>query len=92
MGGGQPVFRQDAQKKHELEKFFTGDKFGLFIDLRFMADNSMHGSGTRLVNTKDGTHLEIERNASGSGNVKCHIFTISDSQMNILYRKLLSVQ
>ena len=54
-----------------LTKFYTGDKFGLLIDLRSMADHAMHGSGTRLLNTKDGVQLELERNASGSGNVNC---------------------
>ncbi|KAL9987391.1 hypothetical protein ACROYT_G001685 [Oculina patagonica] len=49
-----------------LQKFYTEDKFGLLIDLRSMADHSMHGSGTRLVNTKDGVQLELERKASGS--------------------------
>ena len=66
-----------------LTKFYTDDKFGLLIDLCSMADHAMHGSGTRLVNTKDGVQLELERNASGSGNVNCHVFVISDSQMNI---------
>ena len=73
-------------------KFYTENKFGLMIDLRSMADHSMHGSGTRLVNTKDGVQLELERNASGSGNVNCHIYVISDAQMNILGRQLESVQ
>ena len=72
-------------------KFYTEDKFGLMIDLRSMADHSMHGSGTRLVNTKDGVQLELERKASGSGNVHCHIYVISDAQMNILGRQLESV-
>ncbi|KAL9955119.1 hypothetical protein ACROYT_G036405 [Oculina patagonica] len=53
-----------------LQKFYTEDKFGLLIDLRSMADHSMHGSGTRLVNTKDGVQLELERKASGSGKSK----------------------
>ena len=73
-------------------KFYTENKFGVMIDLRSMADHSMHGSGTRLVNTKDGVQLELERNASGSGNVRCHIYVISDAQMNILGRQLESVQ
>ena len=73
-------------------KFYTENKFGLMIDLRSMADHSMHGSGTRLVNTKDVVQLELERNASGSGNVNCHIYVISDAQMNILGRQLESVQ
>ncbi|KAL9968165.1 hypothetical protein ACROYT_G026505 [Oculina patagonica] len=74
-----------------LQKFYTEDKFGLLIDLRSMADHSMHGSGTRLVNTKDGVQLELERKASGSGNLNCHIYVISDAQINIIGRQLESV-
>ena len=70
----------------------TDNKFGLLIDLRSMEGNTMHGSGNHLVNTKDGAHLEIERKASGSGNLKCHVYTISDAQMNIMDRQLESVQ
>ena len=75
-----------------LTRFYTDDKFGLMIDLRPMADQALHGSGTRNVNTHDGVQLALERNASGSGNVNCHIFVISDSQMNILGNQLESVQ
>ena len=75
-----------------LAKYLTGNKFGLWIDLRSMADTTMHGNGQQLVNTQDGVQLEIERTASGSGNTHCHIFTISDSQMNIMGRQLESVQ
>ena len=75
-----------------LTKYLTDNKFGLFIDLRSMADTTMHGNGQLLVNTKDGVHLAIERNTTGSGIAKCHIFTISDSQMNIMGRQLQSVQ
>ena len=73
-----------------LTKFYTGNRFGLFIDLRSMPDHSMHGSGTRLVNTE--IELEIERDGSGSGNVNCHVFVISDSQMNIQGQQLDSVR
>ena len=44
-----------------LKKFYTDNKFGLLIDLRSMASQEMHGSGTHLVNTTDGVQLEIER-------------------------------
>lgn len=54
-----------------LRKFYTDDKFGLLIDLRSMPDQAMHGSGTRFVNTNVGVQFELERNASGSGNVNC---------------------
>ena len=75
-----------------LTKYLTGNTFGLWIDLRSMADTTLHGNGQRLVNTQDGVQLEIERTASGSGNTNCHIFTISDSQMNIMKSQLHSVE
>ena len=75
-----------------LAKYLTGNKFGLWIDLRSMADTTMHGNGQRLVNTQDGVQLEIDRNASGSGTTNCYIFTVSDSQMNIMSQQLESVQ
>ena len=56
-----------------------------------MVDHAMHESGTRLVNTKDGVQLELERNASGSSNVTCHIYVISNAQMNISDSQLSDV-
>ena len=44
-----------------LTKHLTGNKFGLFIDLRSMPDTTMHGNGQRLVNTQDGIQRTIER-------------------------------
>ena len=75
-----------------LAKYLTANKFGLWIDLRSMADTTMHGNGQRLVNTQDGVQLEIERTASGSGTTNCYIFTVLDSEMNIMGRQLASVQ
>ena len=87
-------FMKDKYKPQHmtLEKFYTGNKFGLLIDLRSMASQEMHGSGTRLVNTTDGIQLEIERDVKGTGTVNCHIFVISDSQFNIVGNQLESVQ
>ena len=75
-----------------LKKFYTDNKFGLLIDLRSMASQEMHGSGTCLVNTIDGVQLEIERDAKGTGTVNCHVFVISDCQFNICNNQLESVQ
>ena len=82
----------DGRPNMTLTKYLTSNKFGLWIDLRSMADTTMHGNGQRLVNTQDGVQLEIDRNASGSGTTNCYIFTISDSQMNIMGQQLESVQ
>ena len=57
----------DGRPNMTLPKYLADNKFGLWIDLRSMADTTMHGNGQRLVNTQDGVQLEIVRKASGSG-------------------------
>jgi len=85
--------REKNKTEHmNLKLFLAGDRFGLLVDLRSMADRSMHGSGKRLVNTTDGVQLELERKASGSGNINCQVFVISDAQFNILGNQLQDVQ
>ena len=85
--------KEKSKPQHmTLKKFYTGNKFGLLIDLRSMASQEMHGSGTRLVNTTDGVQLEIERDAKGTKTVNCHVFVISDSQFNIVDSQYESVQ
>ena len=75
-----------------LAEYLTNNKFGLWIDLRSMADTTMHGNGQRLVNTQNGVQLEIDLNPSGSNNTNCYIFTVSDAQMNIMGQQLVDVQ
>ena len=82
-GGGSPNMT--------LAKYLTANKFGLWVDPRSMADTTMHGNGQRMVNTQDGVQLEIDRKASGSGTTNCHIFTVSDAQMNIMGQQLESI-
>lgn len=76
----------------DLTKFCKDNKFRVLIDLNSTADTAVHGSSVRLVNTNDGVFLEIERKRSGSGSIKCHVFTIRDAQMNIMDKQLQSVQ
>ena len=83
--------KENNKPQHmNLNKFYAEDRFGFLIDLRSMASQEMHGSGTRLVNTTDGVQLEIKR-TSGKGNFNCHVFVISDAQFNIQNRQLDSV-
>ena len=85
-------FKPQERPNMTLTKYLTDNKFGLWIDLRSMADTIMHGNGQRLVNAQDGVQLEIERTASGSGTTDCYIFSVADSQMNIMGQQLESVQ
>ena len=85
-------FKPQERPNMTLTKYLTENKFGLWIDLRSMVDTTMHGNGQWLVNAQDGVQLEIERTASGSGTTDCYIFTVADSQMNIMGQQLESVQ
>lgn len=89
----EEIFRRFGKENSSMnvENFYSGDRFGLFVDLRSMKENDLHGSGLRLVNTKEGVQLTINRKTSGTGNVKCHIFILSDAQFNIVNRELESV-
>ena len=95
MDAWRQVNRFFMKEKHKpqhitLQKFYTEDKFGFLVDMRSMASQEMHGSGTRLVNTTDGVRLEIERSI-GKEPLNCHAFIISDAQFNIQNRQLDSV-
>jgi len=75
-----------------IKLFCAGDRFGLVVDLRSMADQTIYGSGTRLVNSTDGIQLTLERTATGSGKLNCMVYLTSDTQFNILGNQLHSVQ
>ena len=85
--------REKYKPQHmALKRFYNDNKFWLLIDLRSMANQEMHGSGTRLVSTTDGVQLEIERDAKGTEAVNCYVFVISDCQFNIIKKQFESVQ
>ena len=89
---GISVFRRFGKENSAINAtdFYAGNRFALFIDLRSMRDKDLHGSGLKLVNKKE-VELGINRKASGSGNVECHIFILSDAQLIIINRGLESV-
>ena len=84
--------KEEHKPQHmTLQKFYANNKFGVLIDLRSMGSQKMHGSGARIVDSTEGIQLEIERDAKGSGTVNCHVFIISDAQLNIQNKQLVSV-
>ena len=89
----EEVFRRFGKETSSLNAtdFYAGERFALFTDLRSIKENNLHGSGLRLVNTKEGVQLTINRTTSGSGNAKCHIFILSDAQLNLVNKELESV-
>ena len=81
MGGSSKVKEED----------FYADKFALWIDLRTFSDNSIHGGGLHVNNTRDGVKLEIKRKTGGSGNITCHMFVVADALMEIMNTELKSI-
>ena len=72
--------------------FFTGDRFGLWIDLRMFPDPEIHGGGFTLDSTSDGVKLEIRRKAGGSGKVTCYIYIVSDALVEVMNGGLVSIK
>ena len=76
-------FPRSLESEVTETKFYTEDKFALWVDLRSHADNEIHGSGLALKNTRDGVKLEIRRKVDGSGNITCDMFIVADALMEI---------
>lgn len=74
----------------DLKKYYTDDKYALWLDFRTTEDNSLHGSGKKLQNTKDGIQLFMKKK-KGNGPYKMHIYIISDAQLNIVNNQLDSI-
>ena len=76
-------FPRSLESEVTETKFYTEDKFALWIDLRSHVDNEIHGSGLALKDTRDGVKLEIRRKVGGSGNITCDMFIVADALMEI---------
>ena len=90
MAGDQPILSaQRSSQQNGPYKVLRRQE--VWVVYRPSLHGGHHGSGVRLVNTTDGVFLKIYRKVSGSGNVKCHVFIISVSQMNIMEKQVQSV-
>ena len=84
-------FPRSLESEITETKFYTEDKFALWIDLRSHADNEIHGSGLSLKDTRDGVNLEIRRKVGGCGNITCNMFIVADALMEIKNSNLNSI-
>ncbi len=73
-----------------IEKFYGGKYFGLWIDFRTTPDNSIHGNGTRLQNSKDGIQLSFKKTSEVA--YQMNVFLVSDAQINIMNKQVQSIQ
>ena len=62
-------------------KYYT-DKFACVIDFRTVDDDTVSGSGRKLIGTQAGILLEIEKEVTTS-DLSCHVFVIADATIDI---------
>ncbi len=90
-------FMTDSIKNDEdcymtIEKYYgNGRGYGLWLDFRSTEDNALHGSGTKVVNSKDGVQLSIKKK-SGEGPFHMYMFIVSDAQINMFNYQVASIQ
>ena len=87
----QSIVKRFGLQNSITQKEFYGDKFALWIDLRTSPDNDIHGNGLLLNSTKDGVKLQINRKASGTGNITCYMYVIADALMEVSDSNLKSI-
>ena len=62
-------------------------KFACVTDFRTVDDETVSGSGRKLVGTQAGILMEIEKETK-STDLSCHVFVIADAIIDIMGTKL----
>ena len=88
----EPLCGNDGDCIVKPLSFYSGNMFGLWIDLRTFPDEVIHGSGFSLDSTSDGVKLEIRRKAGGSGKITCYMYVVSDALVEIMNSGLSSIK
>lgn len=64
-----------------LETYLT-DNYALWLDLRTVDDNTLHGSGRRVENASEGITIQITKEAEADEAINVYLFVIQDAQIN----------
>ena len=65
-------------------------KYGLWIDFRGVADNSLHGTGRPIMNANNGITLQITNTAETAGVLNSYLYTLRDAQVNFEGRRFIN--
>ena len=64
-----------------LEKYLTTN-YALWLDLRTIDDNPLHGSGRRVENASEGITIQIAKEAGDNEPINIYLYVIQDAQIN----------
>ena len=85
----------EIQKHLQLYDLSLGEylvnKYALWLDLRTIDENELHGTGRRIKNASEGITLQIEKKAESAGALNAYIYLIMDAQLNIQSGAYVSV-
>ena len=81
----------EARRFFGSRRKFYMDKFACVVDFRTVNDESVSGSGRRLIGTQAGVLLEIEKEATTT-DLSCHVFVVADGIVNVVENKLQGVE
>ena len=87
----ESVKKRFGREGVKQKDFYANNKFALWIDLRTHPNNSIHGGGLVLNNTRDGVKLEMKRKVGGRGNITCFMFVVADALMEVMNSNLRSI-
>ena len=77
----------EIQKHLQLYDLSLGeylvDKYALWLDLRTIDENELHGMRRKIENASEGITLQIEKKEESAGALNAYIYLIMDAQLNI---------
>ena len=88
---GREGVKQKDFYANNNNNIYANNNSNLWIDLRTYPDNSIHGGGLVLNNTRDGLKLEMKRKVGGTGNITCFMFVVADALMEVMNSNLRSI-
>ena len=65
-----------------LGKYLT-ENFALWLDMRTIDDDQLHGTGRKIQNASEGITLQITKEEETAGALDAYIYVIMDAQLNI---------
>ena len=85
----------EIQKHLQLYDISLGEylvnKYALWLDLRMIDENELHGMGRRIESASEGITLQIEKKEESAGALNAYIYLIMDTQLNIQNGAYVSV-
>lgn len=81
--------KTDQSMYMDIGKYYSDNKFAVWIDLRSTEDNNLHGTGKEQ---KGSILMEITKKDNGNGEYMMYIFVVSDARIIIKNKEFQEVE